>query len=599
MTRAARGSLWVALMTVVAVTACPGFACSQELTGALVGTVKDVQGGAIEHADVRVTSTALIGGSLATITNDKGQLRFPLLPPGSYTLDIQKSGFAPYHEEDIAIGARATLQRTVVLRLAGVAESVVVEGHSSLDARGSGIETRIGSDYLTSIPTRRFSMFDSIRAAPGVSPTSPSSGTVNTVSAFGSGANENLFLIDGTNFTCPCAGVSRAEPSVDVIQEVQIQSIGISAEYGNIQGSVINVVTRQGSDHFRFDTSYFGQLQSLTSQPVKRPVSGTGELTGYERVKYHDATANLGGPVVRDRLWFFTGYQYLRDYDGQPGTDPKYPRAYQQNKIFGKLSWRLTPGLQLMQSFHRESWVNPDRPTFVTPVEATTRPHTTVHAMTFADISHSLSSNTVWTGRVGRFTFHQFAPPTTGNFTISSHFDRVTGITTDASGQFGGATLLRTTAKLMLMHYHPALFGADHELKVGTQFERGEHDQPVIITAGTRYVDNAGQPFQSVSQAPSISAGLFNTVAFFASDGVTIGPRLALNLGVRFDHSSAISQDIDAVDAQGHRTDRTIHGLGQLYTWNVVSPRPESSYGLPRTGGRSCGRATAASIKAC
>src|SRR4029453_10391360 len=101
---------------------------------------------------------------------------------------------------------------------------------SRLDARTSGVETRIGQEYLTRIPTRRFSMFASLRAAPGVSPTSPSSGTVNTISAFGSGVNENLFLIDGTNFTCPCQGVSRAEPSVDVIQEIQVQSIGASVE---------------------------------------------------------------------------------------------------------------------------------------------------------------------------------------------------------------------------------------------------------------------------------------------------------------------------------------------------------------------------------
>ena len=70
------------------------------------------------------------------------------------------------------------------------------------------------------------------------------------MSTFGSGGNENLFLIDGTNFTCPCAGVSRAEPGVDVIQEVQMQSVGASAEYGNIQGAVFNVVTRQGSNRF-------------------------------------------------------------------------------------------------------------------------------------------------------------------------------------------------------------------------------------------------------------------------------------------------------------------------------------------------------------
>ena len=107
-----------------------------------------------------------------------------------------------------------------------------------------------------------------------MSPTSPSSGTVNTVSAFGSGVNENLFLIDGTNFTCPCQGVSRAEPSVDVIQEVQIQSVGASAEYGNIQGAVFNVVTRQGGNRFSYDASYYGQTSGLTSQPILLPVPG-------------------------------------------------------------------------------------------------------------------------------------------------------------------------------------------------------------------------------------------------------------------------------------------------------------------------------------
>ena len=93
-------------------------------------------------------------------------------------------------------------------------------------------------------------MFDFIRAAPGISPTSPGSATATTVSAFGSGTNENQFLIDGTNFTCPCNGVARAEPGVDFIQEVQVQSVGASAEFGNVQGAVINVVTRQGSERF-------------------------------------------------------------------------------------------------------------------------------------------------------------------------------------------------------------------------------------------------------------------------------------------------------------------------------------------------------------
>ena len=235
--------------------------------------------------------------------------------------------------------------------------------------RDPGIGARFDRDDLNAFPTRRFSMIDPIRAAPGVSPTSPASGSINSVSIFGSGTNENTFQIDGTNFTCPCSGEARSEPGVDFIQEVQIRSVGASAEFGNAQGGIINVITRQGGDLFRYDASYYGQWAALTSAPVRRAYPGPNQQTStYERVKYRDLTANAGGPAWRNRLWFFAGYQHLRDYDSQPGTDPAFPRTYEQDKFFGKLTWRLSPTLRLVQSFHTERWVNPEIPTYVKPM---------------------------------------------------------------------------------------------------------------------------------------------------------------------------------------------------------------------------------------
>ena len=191
-------------------------------------------------AVVHVSSPALIGGPAATSTNEKKQWRFPVLPAGTYVIQITNSGFASHREEDIELGAGAALERTVVLQLAAVVESVVVKGEGSrLEARHPGFGTRFDAEDIRTISTRRSSMFDFIRAAPGISPTSPSSGTVTTVSAFGSGINANMFLIDGTNFTCPCIGIARSEPGIDFIQEIQIQSVGASAEYGNLQGAVI------------------------------------------------------------------------------------------------------------------------------------------------------------------------------------------------------------------------------------------------------------------------------------------------------------------------------------------------------------------------
>jgi len=242
----------------------------QSISGALIGTLTDTQGGVLAGAIVRVSSPSLIGGSEMVTTDARGQLRFPALPPGEYSLDIEVHGFKAYHEQSIRIATGATIERAIALDLNGVAESVIVEGTGSrLEARGSGFETRFGPEDLGAIPTRRFSMFDFVRAAPGVSATSPGSGSTNSISAFGSGTNENAYLIDGTNFTCPCSGEARSEPGVDFIQEVQVQSAGTSAEFGNMQGAVINVITRQGSNRFLNDTSYYGQTASLTSQPVR------------------------------------------------------------------------------------------------------------------------------------------------------------------------------------------------------------------------------------------------------------------------------------------------------------------------------------------
>src|ERR1700704_4014362 len=127
----------------IACVLLPWTAAAQALTGALVGTVRDEQGAVLPGALVRVTSPALIGGPTTTTTNEKGQLRFPVLPPGSYLLEIELPGFATYREEDVRIGASATLERTAVLKLAGVAESITVEGSGSrIEGGGSGFATR-------------------------------------------------------------------------------------------------------------------------------------------------------------------------------------------------------------------------------------------------------------------------------------------------------------------------------------------------------------------------------------------------------------------------------------------------------------------------
>ena len=577
---------FVVVALLLRMTFAPGLVSGQGLSGSLNGSVKDEQGGVLAGAVIILASPAQIGGDQRTSADEKGQWRFPVLAPGPYVMTVEKTpGFALYREEGISIGAGAAIVRAVVLKVSSVSESVTVTAGSSVESRSSGLETRFGPDHLATLPARRFSMFDAIRSAPGMSPTSPSSGTVNTVSSFGGGVNENAFLIDGTNFTCPCSGVSRAEPNVDVIQEIHVQSIGASVEYGNIQGAVVNVITKQGGARFQSESAYFAQWAGLTAQPVVLPVSnGTQPSSGYERNRYRDFTTGLGGPAVRDRLWFYGAYQHLRDYDSQPGTDPAFPRKYQQDKIFGKLTWRLTPSLQMMQSFHDEFWENPDPPTLATPFEASVRRHASVPSATFANVTYAPSSRSVWDLRVGRYVLDQKDDPSTGDRTTPNRTDRITGISSGNVREMGGLKLDRITVKAVFNRYQSGWLGANHEFRAGTQIERGEHRAPVVIPGGVRYVDSNGAPFQAIYRAPSIAGGLADMVALFASDALELNDRVTLNAGVRFDHSRASSQDVPSLDSAGFETNETIAGLGTLYTWNVVSPRLGLTARLSRDG---------------
>src|SRR4030095_5879560 len=365
----------------------PRMSPSQGLTGRLFVTVTDPSHAVIPGAEVSVSSSALIGGPATRRTDEKGQSQFQNLTPGLYVIDVQTKGFTPYHEENLRIRGNDEIKLTAPMALPGISTVISVEEAGfRKDVGDGGFRTIFGFEDLRATPTSRTNFADLLRGAPLVSPTSPTSGmtTATTISVAGSGTNENQFLFDGTNFTCSCNGVARAEPGMDFIQEIQIQSVGASVEYGNVQGGVVNVITRQGSNRFLYDASYYGQPPAFASQPVRFPLTApkTGE-SGYERVRFHDFTTSLGGPVVRDRAWFYAGYQHRRDADSQPGADPAFPRAADHDKIFAKVTWKPTPNLQLDPSFHDEFWVNPDRPTYVTPWEAIVGPAGSITAITF------------------------------------------------------------------------------------------------------------------------------------------------------------------------------------------------------------------------
>ena len=248
---------------------------AQGLTGTLIGTVKDEQGGVLAGASVRVSSPALIGGPVTASTDERGRLRFPVLAPDCTRSTSSSRDSSPITKRTSASGL-ARRSREPLFSRWGASRNRWWLKAQARESKREAADSRRVSVPKTSKRSPCGDSACSTSSGPRLvcRPTSPGNGTTNSVSAFGSGTNENTFLIDGTNFTCPCSGEARAEPGVDFIQEVQVQSVGASAEFGNMQGAVVNVITRQGGDRFSFDTSYYGQSAGLTSQPVRTSSGG-------------------------------------------------------------------------------------------------------------------------------------------------------------------------------------------------------------------------------------------------------------------------------------------------------------------------------------
>jgi outer membrane receptor protein involved in Fe transport len=556
-----------------------GALAAQIITGNIFGTVRDESGGVLPGASVTITSPALPSGPSTMVTNEKGQFRFPNLAPGVYGLEVSITGFGEYKEEGLRVTVGGSTERNLAMKISSVSETVTVTGESPIvDTKKTGVSANFSEEVVQNTPVRRFSMFDFLKWSPGISATSPSSGGTMSMTAFGSSTNDNVFLMDGTDFTAPVSGNAWPYPDTDVIQEVETVALGASAEYGNVQGAVFNVVTRQGGNDYRFDFSAFAQPDWLTSAPIKVDCGGcsAGPETGFTRNRYRDMTVHAAGPVIKDKLWFFGGYQYQRDYDNQPGTDPEFPRLWEADRMFWKVNWQITPNLKFMNTYHDDFWAIPATPSVADPFATDLsygghNPSTTV-----ADLTQVVSSNTYWDARFsGLVSPNDYSRANNPDLTQAWHRDLDTGLASGGSYGDGAFTQSRWAFHAKLSHYATDFLGSDHDFKFGVQFVRGQSRQFYLYPGGAHYYDysQSGNTPYAYFRAPYTYGGKFKDLGVFAEDVVRPNDRLTLSLGVRFDRNQAISPDIPAYDAVGNELSSNIKGLGNLFTWTNVSPR--------------------------
>src|SRR6185295_2436297 len=313
---------------------------------------------------------------------------FAALPPGSYTLTFSMNGFTTLNRPGLKVQVGGTAEENAALKVGAMAEELTVSGESTVvDTTTNQISTNYDKDWVRNAPVPRFTFFDLINAAPGVN--QAQTGDSRSTS-LGSAGSENSYQLDGTDFTAPLTGAAWPWPNTDAIEEVQVLSLGAPADYGNLAGAVFNVVTRQGTNTFRGDANFYFQNQSLTGRNTN---DDQDDGLPYNRDEFKDTTLQLGGPVMKDRLWFFGSFQYQKDADSQPGTPPEFPARSSAKRYFYKLNYQINQDNRLQWQTHDDFYRIPGR------ASATTAPSTIG-----VENGHNPSPGLLWTSVINPST---------------------------------------------------------------------------------------------------------------------------------------------------------------------------------------------------
>jgi outer membrane receptor for ferrienterochelin and colicin len=376
-----------------------------------------------------------------------------------------------------------------------------------------------------------------------------------------------------------------SEPNPDAIDEVEVLSLGAPAEYGNLMGAVYNIVTKQGTNQFHGDASYFFQSDGLTSDNTKGVTfNGTAvDACGNDPTKhcpwtrgdYYEVSSTLGGPILKDKLWFFGSYGRQKEEYTRVGV-PVLPGSAQSNKkdrVMVKGTWQMTPNQRLVGNFHLDN--SPQDSGYSTNETPSTAWVRTQKAPTpGVAYTATLSNKTLLDVRYSGFYGSTTGYPSDPSQPLRQPrlYDGINGIISGANYYWYAYDVTRTSVTGKLSHHADRFLGAEQDFHFGVQYNQagvsGVYGLNDFIY--TYLYNDKPYGYATVRQTFSY-AGTARNIGAFVDDAVRVG-RLTVNLGVRFDHSHAFTPIQEELDADAHPTGKTFPRQ-DWFSWDSVSPR--------------------------
>ncbi len=304
-------------LALAALLAFPPLGAAQMTRGAISGTVRDATGALVPGASVTVTNHDTNQGRSA-VSDVNGFYRVPALEPGSYKVRTELTGFQTVEKLDVRLVAATEVTLNVDLKVGGLGEAITVVGKGDaieLNKTSAVVGTTTMARQVVELPLAANRDINNLIA---VGPNVVRTGGQGTYAAAGQRSRNNNYMIDGSDNNDMSVTISTSQVVPEAVAEFQVMTNQYSVDFGRNTGAQVNVITKSGSNSFHGEAWDYYRTSDFYSLTNVQKTQGLTEVPGFTR---HQAGASIGGPIIKDKTFFFALYQY----DGQrpepqPGT---------------------------------------------------------------------------------------------------------------------------------------------------------------------------------------------------------------------------------------------------------------------------------------
>ncbi len=490
-------------------------------SGRLQGTVEDESGSALPGATLTITSPNLMGDRV-TATDGDGNFAFTSLPPGTYTVSAALDSFPTQEVTDVPVRINRTAEVNFTMPSGSFDETLVVTGEAPiLDPEQTSLTEVYTEEYLQNATVGSIS-----RSYQSVLSQSAGATGGSNPNVLGATGGENAFFIDGFDTTDPVTSTFGVNLNFDIIQEIDFEKGGYSAEFGRAIGGVVNVVTKSGGNNFSGSLDYRFRDDGFATE---------GDFFDPDRneTEFQDLSATLGGPIAKDKLWFFASLETINS-ESTPFSAPA-TRDFEGTTTFAKLTLQANDSWSVRGRYIDEDVDIANANAGAAVAAAATRLQEQPTSIFGVDVLGLLTENIEWEIKFGQIGAELNSFPQSGDLQTHGHFTSAGARSVNYTNeQYSDRD--RTEFGTSLTWFPDGLAGA-HEFKFG--FENAGLD---FLTANNtvgdfRFQDSPlGTPFvywfdERVS--PAEFQGDLTTL--YAQDTWRVNDKLTLNLGVRSD----------------------------------------------------------------